>query len=315
VARVQVSGTAGTARTAAVRRAAVAVLALLVLLPAAVSAHCPPGQPGLGEHPCPLDAPRWTGSLAVLGVNGVLGGLTAGVAQHVSGGSFRDGFTRGFLGGAIIHGGKWIAAERFPGAGLLGREVAALGVSVVDNAGAGRGTFDRVVLPLWVGRLYIERDAAGGRARLTPRVDLMATFWTAHGLIEDELRLDVRSSLSGGTPVFRTDNQLMRFGGNASSAGAAAAGVIFLSDIPAYGEHWGPRVFAHERVHMLQMDQIFLKWTRPAERAAVGAIPGGDRLLRYADVNLSTELLRLLTLAFPAHEHRPWELEAMFLAR
>jgi hypothetical protein len=296
-------------------RALCAAVVLALLLPAPAAAHCPPGQPGLGEHPCPLDAPRWTGNLAVLGANGILGGVTAGIARRVSGGSFRDGFTRGFLGGTLIYGGKRIAAERFPGAGLVGREVAAVGASVVDNAAAGRGTFERIVLPVWIGRLYIEPGAGGAGRRITPRLDLMATLWTMQGLAADELSLDVGGTVSGGTPVFRTYNRLIDLGGAGRASGITAGGVIFLSDVPAYGEFWYPRVFAHERVHALQMDQLFMQWTRPVERAAVSAIPGGARLLRYVDLNLSTELLRLLTVPFPEHRDRPWELEAMFLAR
>jgi hypothetical protein len=295
--------------------AAVAVLAL-ALSPATAHASCPPGHPGFDVHPCPLDAPRWTGDLAVFGANALLGGITGGLSQRMGGGSFSDGFTRGFLGGAVVYAGKRVAVERFPGAGLVGREVAAVGVSMVDNAGAGRGTFERLVLPVWIGRLYIEPHAQGGGARITPRLDAMATFWTVHGLVVDELRFDFGSTVSAGTPVFRTDNLLIVSGGDRShAAGVTAAGVLYLADIPAYGEFWGPRVFSHERVHMLQMDQIFFQWTRPLERAALGVVPGGEWLRRHVDINLSTELLSLLTIPFPEHRHRPWELEANFLAR
>jgi hypothetical protein len=144
----------------------------------------------------------------------------------------------------------------------------------------------------------------------------MASAWTLYGLIEDELRFDGAGTLSSGTPVFRTDNRLIVLGDNGGHAsGLTVAGVIYLSDVPAYGEFWGPRAFAHERVHTLQMDQAFLHWTRPLECAAIGAIPGGDRLLRYVDINLSTELLMLLAIPFPHHHERPWELEAIYLAR
>jgi hypothetical protein len=291
------------------------IAALIALVPSPAAAGCPPGHPGFGIEPCPLDAPRWTGELAVLGANATLGGLTAGLAQHFAGGSFRDGFTRGFFGGAVIYGGKRVAAERFPGAGLIGRELAAVGVSVVDNAGAGRGTLEQVVLPVWLGRLYIDRGGDRGRVRVTPRLDAMATFWTLHAIIEDELSFDGRGTLSAGTPVFRTDNRLIAMVEDQGAAGFTAAGVVLLSDIPAFGEFVGPRNFAHERVHVLQMDQIFLQWTRPIERRGLGMIPGTDAILRHVDLNLSTEVLRALTLIFPEHRDRPWELEATYLAR
>jgi hypothetical protein len=294
---------------------AAAIATIIALVPAPAAANCPPGQPRFGVDPCPLDAPRWTGDLAVLGANAALGGLTAGLAQHLAGGSFRDGFTRGFFGGVVIYGGKRVAAERFPGAGLLGRELAAVGTSVVDNAAAGRGTLERLVLPVWIGRLYIDRGAGEGRMRVTPRLDAMAAFWTLNGVLEDDLSFDAGATLSAGTPVFRTFNQLISLGDDEAAAGLTAAGVVFLSDIPAFGEFLGPRNFAHERVHVLQMDQVFLHWTRPVERRLIGMVPGTDGLLRHVDLNLSTELLRSLGLVFPEHRERPWELEAIFLAR
>jgi hypothetical protein len=300
------------------RRCLGVVLAIAVLapMPATGQGFCPPGHPGLGEVPCPLDPPRWTGDLAVLGANAILGGVTAGIAQRHSGGSFRDGFTRGFLGGAVIYAGKRVASERFAAAGLIGREVAAVGGSMVDNAAAGRGTFERLVLPVWIGRVYIDRPPGGGRVQVAPRLDLMATFWTVHGLVEDELRFDARRTLSAGAPVFMTDNRLIVLAGDEGHAsGVTAAGVLYLSDVPAFGEFRGPRLFAHERIHALQMDQIFLTWLRPVEQALIGRIPGGDRVLQYVDVNLSTELLLAMSLVFPEHRDRPWELEAFYLAR
>jgi hypothetical protein len=294
------------------------LLLLLVVAPPLGAQHlCPPGPPGIGEEPCPLDAPRWTGELAVLGANAVLGGVTAGLAQRLAGGSFRDGFTRGFVGGSVVYAGKRVAVERFGGAGLLGRELAAVGTSIVDNAAAGRGTLEQLVLPVFIGRVYIDTGIGSARPpRLTPRLDALATFWTAYGFIESELSFDTRATLSSGTPVFRTDNREMVLGGDsAHAAGLALAGVIYLAEIPAWGRAWRERAFAHERVHALQMDQIFLKWTRPAERALIERLPRAGGVLRFVDLNLSSELLRGLALLFPDHIDRPWELEAFYLAR
>jgi hypothetical protein len=303
----------GGAIAVTVVAASLLAISLVAPAPAGAQGYCPPRHPGFGDEPCPIDPPRWTGELAVLGANAIVGGVTAGLAQRRVGGSFRDGFTRGFLGGTVVYGGKRVASERFPGAGLLGREVAAVGNSMVHNAAENRGTFDRLVLPVWIGRLYVDRDGAGG-VRVTPRLDLMATFWTVHGVFEEELRFDAGRTLSAGTPVFMTDNRHIVVGGD-DAGGVTAAGVLYLSDVPAFGEFRGPRLFAHERIHALQMDQIFLTWTRPLERALLATLPGGDRLSRYVDINLSTEFLFGLTLLFPEHGDRPWEIEAIYLAR
>src|SRR5262245_30296029 len=68
-------------------------------------------------------APSWAAHAAVLTTNMVVGGLTAGLIQELRGGSFKDGFTRGALGGSITYAGKWVSSERFDGAGFLGRQI------------------------------------------------------------------------------------------------------------------------------------------------------------------------------------------------
>jgi hypothetical protein len=44
-------------------------------------------------------------------------------------------------------------------------------------------------------------------------------------------------------------------------------------------------------------------------------LPGGDIVNRWVDINLSTELLRLLGRAGDRHHDRPWELEAIYFTR
>lgn len=77
----------------------------------------------------------------------MLGGLTAGIVQRLRGGSFSDGFARGAVGGAVAYAGRRIAAERFDGAGLLGRQVGAVGASVVRNASERRPSLERLFFP------------------------------------------------------------------------------------------------------------------------------------------------------------------------
>ncbi len=119
----------------------------LVLLPAGARAQAPSNfVPDTGA--VIATAPHWAGEFAILSGNAVLSGVTAGVVQKLRGGSFRDGFVRGLTGGGVIYLGKRVAAERFSGAGLLGREVASLGTSMVRNASEGYGLLDDVVLPV-----------------------------------------------------------------------------------------------------------------------------------------------------------------------
>lgn len=288
---------------------------LLALLPAAtVSAQCIPGatlpDP---DASCTFSAPRWAGELASFSANALLGGLTAGAMRHFRGGSFGDGFVVGALGGGIVYAGKRIAAERFDGAGLLGRELSAAGISMSRNAAVGGPALSRFSLPVGPLHLNIER---GDGVRVRPSVDAVAFGWIVWALARPELSLSAGRSLSSGTFVFRTDNEVLLVGNDSVHAGGlAAAGVILLSDVPAFGDAYLERSFAHERVHVLQQDQLSALWTDPGADWLLARAPGGERIARYLDVNLSTELMRLLGGAIPAYRDRPWELESIFFAR
>jgi hypothetical protein len=289
------------------------VLAALLCAPLHVLAQCPPQlvPPDLRD-PCPHRYPSWTGELAVLGGNMLLSGVSAGVLHRLKGGSFGDAFLRGAAGGAVVYGGKRIAVERFGGAGLVGRQVAAVGSSMVRNAGVGLGALEQVVLPVGPVRLYLQQAAPYVR----PRLDLYSTGWLVYALTEPELRFDAVMSLSAGAPVFLTKNRIFRIDADTAIAhGIAEAGVILLIDVPAYGRDFARQLFEHERVHLLQMDQVFTYVTGPSEERVLAATPGLRRIAPYIDVNLSGALLRVLNGMIPEFLDRPWETEAIFLSR
>lgn len=286
---------------------AAVALALLALPVLPVRAQC-----GLGPEPCRPDAPTWVGEFAALSANAVLGGLTAGLVSHVRGGEFGDAFLRGLGGGAGVYAGKRIASERFDGAGLLGRQVAAVGTSMVRNAGQGEAAFTRLLLP--IGPVWLE---LGPRFRpAAARIEPFALGWTLYGLLEAELEFDAGRSLSAGTAVFRTRGTLLSFDGEeAHAAGMTNAGVILLADVPAYGNPFMERSFAHERAHVLQQDFLGMAWTDPLVQRLVRRTPATGAVGRRIAFNLSTELMRGLGRLFPEHENRPWEIEAIFFGR
>ena len=258
------------------------------------------------------DPPEWVGDAAFLGLNALSSGISAGTIQLLRGGSFTDGFTRGALGGTVHYAGLRLTAQRFDGAGLLGRQVAAAGTSIVGNAGRGAGLFDRLSLP--VGPVWLDFD--GGPWPSGARIDGIALGWILYAAVEPELRFDLGRSLSAGTPVFHTNGTVLSFGdGAAHAAGVTQAGVILLADVPPYGDAFLERSFAHERIHVLQQDFMGAAWTDPLARLALdraGAPPIVGGVLRF---NLSTELLRGLGRLIPEHEDRPWEIESIFFAR
>lgn len=109
-----------------------ACLALLIWWLPAAAAPRP-----AGAQTAPETAGRDSGALgeaAVLSVNAVVGGLTAGLWRELAGGSFEEGLAGGMLGGSVAYAGKRVAAGSFPGAGFLGRDLAAAAASIVERS-------------------------------------------------------------------------------------------------------------------------------------------------------------------------------------
>ncbi len=257
--------------------------------------------------------PDWVGDFAVASANAVLGALTAATTRWLHGGEFRAPFTDGFLGGLVGFAGKRVAVERAPGAGFLGREIAAIGASMVANAGAGDALLDRVVLP--VGPLWLTLERRDERGFHTDvHVDAAAVAAIGYAIAEDRLEFDGHGSVSAGTAVFRAPGTLFerKWQDNVRSSGIAVGGTLWLSEIERFGESYSERVFAHERIHVLQADFFAIAWGEPLQReiaARSKLLSHADRALRFGwgEVFLSTLSL------FGDHGSRPWEVEANFL--
>jgi hypothetical protein len=285
---------------------ALAVLLAAAAAPAAALAqHSDPAGP---HYPSAHPGPR--GDLGVVAVNALLGGLTAGTLQKARGGSFQDGFTRGLAGGAVGYAGKRVAVQHFPGAGLAGRELAAVGSSVVRNAAEGRPSFERLTLPFTIVRVEVR---TGERRGVRARLDMHAAFWTAYGFADPNLELDAGATLSAGAAVFRTSGrELVLYGHRVT--GLALPGTILLGDWPGRSREGYDRLLAHERVHILQQDQLFLYWDEALQRAIAPRVPGVAWAHRFADVDVAfVSLVGIGTLLLP-YAQRPWEAEAIFLA-
>jgi hypothetical protein len=257
--------------------------------------------------------PKWVGQFTALSANAVLGGVTAGVIQELRGGSFKDGFARGALGGSVVYAGKFVSAKHFFGAGLLGREVGSVGASMVRNAADRVGTFDRLMLPAGFARVYWNR--AGHKVNV--RLDVYAMGYAAFGFMEDELDFNARDSFSSGTLVFRTRNKVIDLGGSRElhAAGVTENGIVFRSYVPGWGEEFLQRALAHERVHVVQMDQLYVTLNDYANDWAFSKLGGPRFLGNHIELNATTELLKLLAKVIPKHADRPWEIEAIYFTR
>lgn len=245
------------------RRASVPLTALVATLAVPVASPAPAQT--LHDH-----EERWAsdavGEAAFLGINALVGGLTAGVWRQLSGGSFEEGFAGGALGGSVAYAGKRVAAESFAGAGFLGRDLAAVGSSVVRNAADGRPLLDSLALPVGPVRLHLSPRDPGG-----PRVeaDVAELYWVTYGLIDHRLELDAGESLSSGAFVFDAERPLVDPDGE-RVLGTAAGGAVFLSP---QSERQRARSLAHERVHVLQQDFVHHAWFRPLEEHLARSLP------------------------------------------
>lgn len=249
------------------------------------------------------DEARWLGATWVdeLGftainavVSGVMGALTAALRDQ---GSVSEGFLQGSLGGAVVYGGKRLSAARFDGAGALGRVVTSTGASFIEEAGSG-ALPRRLVVPFGIVRLYYDRETRA----LEIRPDAIAMYWSMYGALHASLGFDLSRTLSAGAPVFVTEGGAQLD----DAAGIMIGGAIVLDQAPrAVMED----VFAHERVHVAQLDHTYIGGGQGIEKWVAGSLGLGSIMTRV-DVPLSP-----MSFFTPIGNRasNPFEVEADFL--
>lgn len=257
----------------------------------------------------------WRGEVSTFALNTLLGGGIGGTVRALRGGSFREGFVAGAAGGAVVYAGKRLAVERWYGAGLAGRQVAAVGTSIIRNTADGRAPLERLMVPLWIGRLYVTTSP---RLSVQPRLDLLGTVSTLYQAFDDRSEFDLGRSVSAGAPVFRVYDAELEW------VAFQRGGVVLLryseayqgleEQLPADTSEPMDQSASHERVHVVQLDQAFLLLAAPVEDWLMDRTPATARLHRWVDVGVVTGVLYLPDLLIP-YDRRPWEREADFLAR
>jgi hypothetical protein len=295
------------------RHSAVWLVACLLLLssPSALN-----GQTCLAADPGSDDClnweietrPRWQTHTIALGINAALGGFTAGIARKSSGETFWDSFWRGALGGSVHYSGKVISARDFAGAGLLGRQTASLGSSMVRNASVGRGFVDQVVVPVGPVRIYIDRKSG---TPVRTKLDLVTGIGTAYAAVHSRSGLDLNASLSSGALVFTLPEEFAGW----SQQAAAFGGVIMYRENPQRTDAGLDWLLSHEIVHVAQHDFLTTIWSQPAESWLMGNVLGGPfaTASRYIDLGLYRAITAPLTYYLIPTAHNPWEQEALFL--
>ncbi|TVR53370.1 MAG: hypothetical protein EA421_11425 [Gemmatimonadales bacterium] len=260
-----------------------------------------------------FSTPTWAVDAGLAGANALVAGTLVTVMRWARGeplaDAFRGGFGEGALAGVAAYGGKRVAAARFTGAGLVGRQLHGAAVSGTRSVAEGGGLTDDLSLFLGPLRLHLLRGPDSPRPLWS--VSGLDLYWLGYGVADSRFTLDWGESLSAGAPVFRPDRgRRIRTPSGQSVSGAAAGGVLFLSD--GLGER-EPLVFAHERVHVLQFDFLQGVAAQPVERHLLGLLPGGKHIQNHLHPDLLLGSVGLLLGTRAESRRSPWEVEAHLL--
>jgi hypothetical protein len=238
-----------------------------------------------------------------LAINGAIGSAIAATHAVIRGRDPWKALVTGFGGGAIMGAGKQFAASRFFGAGLLGRQLSAVGVGVVE-----RTARDTMVFRSTLGPLTLEvRPKAEDRVR--PRINVVNAATLVIYALQRDVRLDMKGTISTGAPVFRLPIERMQFEGG-TAEGFQHTGVILIAEDLAADTRHRRLILAHETVHLLQEDALSYLVTLPVEHALVRRLPLGDRAPRMLDVGAVAPLGVIWLCTRIRYERRPWEREA-----
>lgn len=279
-------------------------LAAIAPLSAAMAQRdVPPPQPlPTQEHLRPLSGGE---RVAHLAVNGALGGFSAAMfALARVQNPWRAAFM-GFGGGVAMGAGKQVAGRRFDGAGLVGRQLAALGTSFVRAASE-----DTMVVLVPIGPMTLEvRPRAVDRLR--PRVNLVGAATVLYYVIRADTRVDLGATLSAGAPVFRfpTETVSTRDG---IIFGRMDFGTIVLGTAPSALEEQR-MTMPHESIHIVQYDFLEQALTLPPERSILRKLGVGERFLRHVDIGAISMTFAGVLQMHMDYDDRPWEREAVIL--
>lgn len=244
--------------------------------------------------------------VAHLAVNGALGGFSAAMFALARGKNPWRAVLKGFGGGVVMGAGKQVAGQRFDGSGLIGRQLASLGTSVVRSASE-----DTTVVILPVGPMTFEiRPSAVDRVR--PRVNLVAATTLLYYVIRDDTRVDLGATFSAGAPVFRfpTETVSTRDG---IIFGRMDFGTIVLGATPTILDTQRRMTLPHESIHIVQYDFLEQALSLPPERGILRTLGVGEGFLRHVDVGVISVLLAGVLQMHMDYEDRPWEREAVIL--
>jgi hypothetical protein len=232
---------------------------------------------------------------AAIGV--VVGAMWAAIRRT----SVIKGAGQGLAGGLIISEGRQTAARTFQGAGLIGREISAVGVSLVASVGKPATTFSFPFGPLSV---QYAKGAFDWRVQVADCVITVATALSPH------TSFDLGLSLSAGVPVFRTHGSGVTGLQGTDASGITQGAVIWLEPTAFVSDYRTRQVLGHESVHVTQEDFVQNALALPIESAVLEQTSAGRSFLRHFDLGVLGDASALLLAHLIPYRSQPWEKEA-----
>ena len=194
---------------------------------------------------------------AVLGVNVLVGGLTAATWAALKRHDVARAFGLGAFGGAMHFAGKYVASRRGTLSPWTGLVISGTGTSVVANAGDGVSPFDEISIPVASMRLRMRPT----ERRVSVSLNAYESAWILRYMTRAGMRVSWTRSGQTGTLVTYTGQDIIL---NGKQVGGVTTGPAIVVD-QLRGEG-SVDIWKHEGTHVLQ------NWFgedavgRPAER-------------------------------------------------
>lgn len=241
-------------------------------------------------------------------INGAIGAVSAAVGAALTGKNPWDALLPGFGGGVAVAAGRQVAGLGFGGSGLLGRQISAVGISVIHSAAR-----DSLLLLVPLGPVTFSvrpRDYDG----IHPRVNLLEVAALVYYTLDSDAKLDAGATLASGAPAFRMPTVSFQVG-DGTAYGQMILGTIVLGahDPDLFPHTSRDVVLAHESIHVLQLDYFNQVVGLPLERAMLRRLFGDAPLTRYVDIGLLGPLSAMAFHSQVEYQRRPWEREAVVL--
>lgn len=217
----------------------------------------------------------------LLAGSALLGSIAASIRCVIEECDVSAAAVRGGVGGLLAFAGRAVAAQEFDGAGLLGRQVSAVGIGFLETP---QGLLPDVV-SFRFPALVVRASNRDGTLRLKPAVDASGILVAAYFVARSDVGMNWSRTLSAGTFVLEATGTVFEHDGEVVN-GAAVSTTILLSELSST---LMSQTLRHESVHVLQLDLLSGAVFAPVERWLARRM-GLAGVTAHVEVNLLREL-------------------------